>query len=95
MAYNNSDIDAFGKPKYSAWKWLFSNYGTPVFFWALVCPYGIVALWGDIWVLAPIIITLGILGSIGIYAPKWYKQLVENNYIQTFSRSKFSDLWKK
>jgi len=91
---NGTDKDSWGGKKLNAWSWLLSNYGVVITF-----AIGFIII-GSIYVseapLVGAIIAIGviILGAIGFYAPKWYKKLVDGNYIKTFASSNFWEIFK-
>jgi uncharacterized membrane protein (DUF485 family) len=91
---NGTDKDAWGEKKLNAWSWFLSNYGIVIFFSTIMIIAGSIAMIDA--PLAGIAVAIGIIdfAAIGIYAPKWYKRLVEGNYIKTFGNSNFWDIFK-
>jgi hypothetical protein len=93
--YNNTDLDNWGKPKENAWRWFFKEYAVMLTFWLtifiLACCYA-EATW---WMLLIFAILSGAPIAMLVYVPKWYRELVDENYIQPFSKSKIKDMFKK
>lgn len=94
MSYNNTDLDNFGAPKENAWKWFLKEYSIILVLWIFM----FIAAFFFLSEGTVVLIIFGILATISIamliYVPKWYKQLVEENYIQPFSKSKLEDIFK-
>lgn len=91
---NGTNLDNWGEPKQNAWKWLLKEYGFMFVFWTCLLTFTCFHTTLE-WFMVLIFLLL-FAGPIAIliYAPKWYKELVDGNYILPFSRSSIRDIFK-
>lgn len=92
--YNGTKYNPLGRPKINAWKWLIANYGTLSVLWIIIF---IVALWATPydWSALTLSILLIIPILLIIYVPKWYRELVNTNYLLPLSKSPFKAIFRK
>ncbi len=92
---NNTNLDNWGKPKTNAWKWILGNYGFIMASWLTIVILTFIYATPGINMILIFLILAAAPTALLIYVPKWYKQLVSDNYILPFERSPFKDILKK
>lgn len=98
MADNGTDKNPWGQTKEHAWAWILKEYGIVAIFWLILFVGAIcnLVLYGPgFWMIIVFLILSGFPIALIVYVPKWYRQLVDQNYILPFNRSKFKDIFKK